>query len=551
MKTRDYNFGVFFHAAVAAACVVCLYFTCCWGIPLDFTSDLSTIYATTKQVGFQSLICKLFNPLTPAWFFLDDMMQLRPGQFLILKLMEHFHGMDLPTSHAIAFAGMGFLAFLLFLVLWEVSGSTLLAWLGVLLYGTFPTHVYSMISDIPMDFQYWELLLTMGAILLFWRLLSLADALSVRSFWLNVAGVIVLTCLAIKLKSAAKVVPFIFSALLAVCAVQKTPKTFSRRFIALAILVMALFVLVVPMVHRLPSSAKESYSLQFNLHYAAQRIFQSRPENVFQLFTLKRFEPGSITESYGFFLGWVFWGGLTIALLRAICPYNKKSVSFEFKDLFLPSLLWFLAAMAGFAMGQPPLGSNNRYLNYGLLPSVLLLFSSLCFVDKTFPVLSGTKKIIRRVFVAACIITILQNTLLFVQSVRHLVAFQWASVEAEKEVFRTSMQREPMDHEELFRFHFGQGEDMLCHEWERDDFRNQQEILRKLQYRDTIYLLSRSNAPQLVGYLKGANVSCDLQRTLYLYDAPPLIFKLAKALKRGKEHYVCVFQLRRGNALAP
>ncbi len=517
------------HAAASGLSAALFYWFFFYGIPFDFTGDLLYIYEQARDASFGKLLGIIANPLTPAWFFSDDMIHLRPSQFLCIKGMHEFFSLTLPVAHAFAFAGIGLLCGLLFLALWAQCQSKVFAWMGVVLYATFPSHVYSMISIIPLDFQPWEMLLMLSAVLLFWKLLAARPM--TRRFLLGLLGVVALTWLAIKLKSASKVLPFLLFGLAALMLIPGVRKFlscawraagFKRKILAL-LAALAMFALAIPLLPQQGQSQKEKKSLQVNPGYAAQRVFASRPEHPFPLLSLRRVPPGSLMESYGPFLSWIFLAALAWALLsRWKRPCRQEDQ--DRTDLFAPALLWSGLALAGFFLGEPPSDGNNRYLSYGLLPSVLLLFACL------FPRGSvSVSKVGLNILAAFMIITIAQNMVLFAGWAKHMTGFQWALVQTERMVFADATQRHPVNDEELYAFHRELGESIMHKDWEAAA---PEILMQKARRQGMAYYLSRSDATAQQGIWQAKGLRGQPLGVIALNDAPTAAMRALRLFRK-------------------
>ncbi len=518
------------HAAAAGLSAALFYWFFFYGIPFDFTGDLLYIYEQARTVSFGKLLGIIADPLTPAWFFSDDMIHLRPSQFLCIKGMHEFFSLTLPVAHAFAFAGMGLLCALLFLALWAQCQSKAFAWLGVVLYATFPSHVYSMISIIPLDFQPWEMLLMLSAVLLFWKLL--VSRAGMRRFLLGLLGVVALTWLAIKLKSASKVLPFLLFGLAALMLIPGVRKFlscawraagFKRKLLAL-LAALAMFALAIPLLPQQGQSLKEQKSLHVNATYAAQRVFASRPEHPFPLLSLRRVPPGSLMESYGPLLSWIFLAALAWALLSRW----KRPCGPEYQDrtdLFAPALLWFGLALAGFFLGEPPSDGNNRYLSYGLLPSAVLLFACL------FPRGSASvSKAGLSILAALMTITIAQNIVLFAGWAKHMTGFQWAAVQAERVIFSDAMQRMPASGEELYDFHRRKGETLIRKDWEGG---TREDLERQVREQGAVYYLTRSDAKEQENLWLAKGISLQPMGVVVLNEAPTPAMRVLRAFRKA------------------
>lgn len=85
------------------------------GLPFDFSSDLVDHEKVFRGMSYGKLVSLTLNPLTPSWFFMNEIGYLRPIYYLIQKAFFDFFGPFLQPFHVAVALGHGaFLASLFF-----------------------------------------------------------------------------------------------------------------------------------------------------------------------------------------------------------------------------------------------------------------------------------------------------------------------------------------------------------------------------------------------------------------------------------------------------
>jgi len=172
------------------------------GLPIDFNADHITINVRgADTMSYSELISLILNPLTPAWFYPPNglMEYLRPLEFLGIKLLFHVSNYSLTPFHLTAAITNGILMVIFLLIIFYVTRSLFWSWLGVLLYLSFPSNLFLMLSTFSVDFQYSVSILSTVALILFG--LATLRPMKKSTFFLSLMGWIITVWFAIKLKS--------------------------------------------------------------------------------------------------------------------------------------------------------------------------------------------------------------------------------------------------------------------------------------------------------------------------------------------------------------
>lgn len=524
------------------------------GLPTDFNADHLTINLRGAEASsYLDLIQRVLDPRTPAWFYPTDrhMEFLRPLQFLGMKLCLDLFQSSLVPAHLVAAVGSGLLSVAFFVLIFHWTQSLLFAWLGVLLYASFPSNYNMLTSTFSFDFQYFISCLSLTALLTFSRLtfghfkkgFAFAGAvlLWVASIWL-----------AIKLKSSEKILPIICLAFL----LWRLP--FLRNHLKgwrLAVLVLALLgmsILIVPLSppsavspdQSEPAVSKDKITFSFHWKNMLARTFYV-PGGEFPFFTLWRHElPRSFTENYGFFLGWFFWMSLImtpILLTRRRCDEAKEH------DFWM-ILIWFLATIGGFGNGLSVY--DTRFLNFAYVPSVLLLFLMAHFFLRRWTPGGIQKRFFQVVLAAAVLYTALPNFGKYTKLSLHGGGMQHSLVQTETDIFKVAYGREPQGWE-LYQRHHDLETERIAVDWYElpPDWRRGLDA--KLDLSGTVYFFARfADSPRLQE-LKEAGYAVELWKSYDFVDAKPAIFRIAKVIRglkkairgRAKKYEILVYRI--------
>ena len=438
---------------------------CYVGFPVDFTADHLTNVRDSAAFSYGELFKLVLNPTTPAWFYPPpdgSMAYLRPLHFLLMKLYFNLFDYTLPPFHITAAVGNGILGLVLFVFIYHWTRSLLLGFLGIVFYSSLPSNYFTMSSTFAMDFQHFIGLTTLSSLALFGQL-TLKKKKRPEAFALLLIGWLVLTWLAIKLKSSEKIVPFICGAFLAVRWKFITGRIGLERSALILLVILGMTVLVVPFksfdawtgkqntqvreIAARPSSEKDKAAFSFHWKNLIQRTFYV-PGGAFPFTTVSRSDiPRSFSENYGFFLSWFFWLNLLMMPVM-LSRWRRSQVSEEeterregFLHYLCLYLIWFLSTIAGFSNGLSVL--DTRFLNFAYLPSMFLLFM---FLDLDGHLVFSKPKP-RQVFTAIMAFLILFSALsnmdVFTGLLTHFGGMQNAVVRAETDVYREVFGEEP------------------------------------------------------------------------------------------------------------
>ena len=559
--------GIFlFGFAVIYACYV--------GLPVDFNSDyIASNIRGADSLSYLKLIRLTLNPLTPAWFYPSAglMEYLRPLQFLLMKLFFDWFHYSLIPFHVSTAVGHGFLLTIFALIIFYYTRSILLSWLGALLYASFPSNFFMLVSTFALDFQFFLSILTLVALFLF-GLLTFGKLKSKLSFFLGVLGWICASWLAIKLKSSEKIIPFICLAFLIFRLRFVIGRIGLLRMWILILGIAGMMILVIPFkpfeswtndqgftsketASIQPSSEKDKQTLSFQWNNLLERTFFV-PGGEFPFTTVvRRNIPQSFTENYGFFLGWLFW--VSLLLTPIVLARSKVSTDLPFRDqegemkrhCFWLMLIWFGATIAGFANGLNV--RDIRLLNFAYVPSVLLLFMMVGTLEQNF-FSAAKKRLFFRIAVAVFVLyTSFSNFFILAKLLGHFGGFQNALVRAEKDVFQSFYHESP-DERTLYERHQDLENRALVVDWYQLPENWFQAAVEKLNREKTVYVYTRTAQSERLEKFKTAGYEPIFLKRYDFLDAKPLIFRAFKRVAEvkhltgtsGKENAILVYQIK-------
>lgn len=431
------------------------------GFPVDFTADHISNIRDTSAFSYGELFRFILNPTTPAWFYPPgdgSMAYLRPLQFFLMKLYFNAFDYALPPFHLTAAIGNGILGLVLFTFIYQWTRNRLLAFLAIVFYSSLPSNFFTMSSTFSMDFQHYIGLTTLSALFLFGQLTLKKTKTSAR-FILLVAGWVIMTWLAIKLKSSEKVIPFICGAFVVLRFQFILRKIGRTKTVLIFGVIASLMILVVPLqsfdawigkdaktVSLTPSSEKDKAALSFHWKNLIQRAFYV-PGGEVPFTTLFRDSvPRSFSENFGFFMSWFFWLSLLFAPFMLPRFKNTAALSEEadsresYVHYFYLFFIWFSSAVAGFSNGLSVF--DTRFLNFAYVPSMLLLFMLIHLVSQNF----FTAQNRRWFFVVIAFLILfsaLTNFALLGRLLTHFGGMQSTVVRAETAVYRDFFKAEP------------------------------------------------------------------------------------------------------------
>lgn len=515
------------------------------GLPCDFSADLLRDEVITQANSYGQLICYILNPLTPAWFFYGKMEELRPIVYLLHKIYFEAFGMNLVTAHITAALAHGILAVVFFLMVFWFTRRKLYAWLLVILYASFPTNAMMLAGNMAYEIQFFLSVITLGGVTAFVSLTwseksSVAKKILLTLIW------IFSTWVSVKWKSSEKILPFIFLGFLILRqgAIQK--RIGRGAALALVMINLFLFILVVPIRSYLPGNSEQTETVSGELykqhatkekkmthftvsHLLARTFHLPGSENPLLKPTLDEM-PASFTGDLGFFLGWFFW--LSLLALPFLWRKTWDQVETHASTLVI---LWFLAVVAGFSSGQEL--NEIRYLNFALVPAILLLASQIRLLEDS---LKAGSFIRRQVFPWALtgifIFTFIQNFGFLTKWVGHFGGIQYALFESDKRIYEALSGKIPTDIE-IYKSHGDLEKRVVLVNWydlKEDWF---EDAVRRLERENALFIKTRDEEDEKVSRFREAGFAVEKLETFLFYDAKPLFFRWSRLLGRlGLRH---------------
>lgn len=531
------------------------------GLPFDFTTDYVTAIGYAHRFDFRELVTMTLNPFTPGWFFVEDMVYLRPLMFLYFKVNESIFGPGAISFEIIEALCCGLVSALLFYLGVKASGSKFYGWLGVTLFLSFPSMFFSTMS-FP-HIEYLNTLLRLMAVILFGHL-TLGSVRTKTGFMIACGLCALFVFLAVKLRSADKILPPFFIAFLALNFRPVLHRLGRVRYAALLGLSLLMMISVVPLPvlwgardASQPLTGADRKEIKIRT-FQTQNVYRNlihNPEGDFPFTTLSKDKPPlSLTESYGFFLGWGFWLSLAatpflLRRFRGIHPPELAGPRLQFLKHFYKLLGLFTLCFA-VLFGSDMAAADLRYLSFILTPSVPLFVYSISLVESRIFFKNQEKCTGRKNYALACfrlgvlscfLFTVITNLGFFLKYLGHFGGgMTWGFVRAVETVYEDHYGAMPRGRElylksgELFNNNLGI-------DW-HDSW---PEILKK-RYEGTVikgsplYILSQSPvSPDLPltapsGFLTSSSMIAEVN----FLDAPPLAFRILKAAKtmRNKQN---------------
>ena len=557
-------------------------FSCYGGLPVDFNADHININIRgAEAMSYSDLISLTLNPFTPAWFYPPNglMEYLRPLEFLGMKLLFNSFHYSLTAFQVVASITNGMLMVLFLLIIFYMTKSLLWAWLGVLLYLSFPSNSFLMLSTFSVDFQYSVSILSTTALVLFGFLTLKRTKKS--TFFLSLAGWILAIWFAIKLKSSEKILPLICIAFI-ILKLRSISKHIGRfRLIVLLAVSLGMITLIVPFrpFHQWvkkdlviestsqtttqsiqPANEKDKQTFSFRWENMVYRTF-CVPDGKCSLFTLQRKKiPRSFSENYGFFLTWFFWIGLIASpFIWSHIKKNKKLVTPQNLDTaqhcFSLWFVWLAATIAGFANGLNVY--DTRFLNFAYVPSIPILFTMIGMIETAFlstPVKQKNRKkiIYRALLLLVLIYSICSNYALLVKIIGNFGGAQDATVRAERDVFQDFFHETP-NHRTLYERHHELETRAVIVDWYDLPENWFEQAERILALENQIYFYTRTQDSEKLAKLKEAGYAVSFWKRYDYLDAKPLVFKIFKAsahfkktlLKSKKENAILIYKIRK------
>lgn len=534
-------------------------FSLYYGLPYDFNADLLRDEAVTSTVSYSQLFRFLLTPTTPAWFFYENMAELRPFMYVLHKFFFETFGANLPAVHLIVALAHGLLALVFFSVIYRITGRKLYSWLLLFLYASFPTNAVMLAGYVSLEIQFLlsalEILALAALVCLTWN-----PPPSVFKRALLIFSWFAITWLAIKWKSSEKILPFIYLGFLILTGLKIKQKAGASLLAALILMNLFMFLLAVPLKQTKPAPVNENRNQVFLQKEKQMTRFQiptliartlSLPGGENPLLAVELDEsPNSFTGNLGFFLGWFFWLSLFGAPLiyflkrRSLPAADKEQIKLRFHAALLV-FLWFAAVVAGFGMGN--IVTEVRYLNYALVPAILLFAFFLRFTEDFLSPQNLTRKIVPLLFSAMFIFTIIQNFKFLTKWIGFYGGIQHTVYESEKMIYQDFFKTSP-EPMEFLRKHGELGKRATLVTWydlKEDWFL---EARKRLEQEKVLYVKSRGEPDDKVERFRQEGFRVEKRANFSFYDAKPLFFRYSKLLvqtrlKKNKNLQVALYKV--------
>lgn len=534
-------------------------FTLYYGLPYDFNADLLRDEAVTSSLSYSQLFRSTLTPTTPAWFFYENMAELRPFMYITHKFFFETFGANLPAVHLIMALAHGILALVFLSIVYWITGRKLYTWLLLILYASFPTNGVMLAGYVSLEIQF---LLSALEILAFAALVKLTwnppNSIFKRS--LLILSWLAITWLAIKWKSSEKILPFVYFAFLILRGIKIKQRVGAGLWTILIGMNLCMFLLAVPFKQSSTSAQRENQTevflqkekqmTKFKISTLVARAL-SLPGEENPLLKLELDEsPNSFTGNLGFFLGWFFWLSLLILpliyFLKRITfpPVPREQLELRFHAALL-FFLWFASVVAGFGMGN--VLTEVRYLNYALVPAILLLAFFLKFAEGFLPKHAPVQKVATLAFCAMLVFTIIQDFGFLTKWVGFYGGIQHAVYESEKMIYEDYYKTRP-DPMEFLRKHGELGRRATLVTWydHREDWFG--EARSRLSQEKVLYVKSRGEPDDKLDKFQKEGLRVEKMANFSFYDAKPLFFSFSKLLienrlKKNKNLQVVVYKV--------
>lgn len=549
-SNADMNRSLPFNLGLAFLVGFLFIFFCFVGLPVDFNADHLEGIQSVNSLSYVDLVRLILNPLTPAWFFPPDtnwMGYLRPLQYLIIKAYFDWFGYGLVPFHLTVAVGLGLLNVLFFVLIFYATQSLLYAWLGAILYASFPSNFFLHASIFSMDLIYYVSILSILALALF-GFLTFGMWKKKLHFLVALFGFVLTIWLVIKLKSTEKILPFVCLGFLLMRFKFILSRIGRFRLALLFSSLLAMWLMVIPLkpfeywlenlphqgrpVSFEPTTQKDRVTFSFSWKNLIQRTFYVPGGEFPFLIPHRREIPRSFTENLGFFLGWLFWLG--VLLIPFILTRSKEKNGDAYRHGLGLVLVWFTATILGFSNGQPVL--NTRFLNFGYVPSVLLFLGSVGWLEQRFFSEARRRLFLRGILSLLVIYTTITNFGFFAMLLGHFGGIQDALVRAEKDVFR-SFYGEESDDRTLYERHLELENRAVIIDWydlPADWFEMAEGKLRREK---KLYFYARGPESEKLKRFVDGGYAVTLWKSYSFFDAKPLFFKATKAIDWAKSLY--------------
>lgn len=540
------NRSLLLHAAAAGffgAFVIVWFYL---GLPYNFSADLPAHDTALKHFSYSDLLRYTINPLTPAWFFMTEIGYLRPIYYLIVKLFFDNFGANLVPVHTAVAIGLGCLSAFFFLAAAVITRRKWIAWLIALLYVGIPTNAPMIAGYLSLDLQYLHSLVIIGALACYAALIFPAPQSRAKTISL-IVGWVLLTWIAIKWKSSEKLLPFIYLTGILLKFPSLASQGGIKKPLTLLLLGLSMLLLVAP-IKKFEITAQDSPEpgASSALHVYTvkdQRMFRSDPKNIWYRTFFAPGQPNpllkissdamphSLSGDLGPLLFVFFCGGMVASfwLIRFRRKERGRDSPDPLEHIFVVTTLWFLTVLASFVSGAPL--EEVRYLNFALVPMMLLLAFLVRFFFDIFEARRLTRRILTGFLLLAFGIPVVQNALTLSKWVGHFAGMQYVLSEVEKTVYERVYGPLPS----LLTLHYQHPE--LEREYEFTCWYNhpadwKERTLERIKSKGRLFILARSkDDPRLQG-LQAEGVRLTGPEVFLLINARPLMFAVARELSQ-------------------
>lgn len=548
-KVRVPAFQIFLVFVIGFA----LFFGLYGGLPYDFNGDIFWDQEMTSSTSYSHLIQFCLNPTTPAWFFYGRIEELRPFMFILHKFFFENFGTNLVAAHFFIAIAAGFLAVAFFLLSYWITRSKLYSWLIIFLYTSIPTNAPMLAGFLSIEIQFLLSLVTLGAVIVFGILTVARKANAARRLVLVVAWVI-LTWLAIKWKSSEKILPFVYFAFFVVRFRKIKEYLGNPTLLTLLGLNLLLFILVVPigsprvvpkpamssqsmLAKKLDSFAKKEREMKgFQLSNFVARTFYLPGQPNPLTHPILRDGPSSFTGDLGILLGWFFWIGLALTPVLMIITRRRNQQGsggqlhpqLEFRNHMIVLFgIWFSVVVAGFGIGN--VLSEVRYLNFALVPAMILLAFLIRLMDDALKGVFALGKVLRVYVLFGFLIAIIQNYAHLAKWVGFFGGIQHALYESEMLIYKDFYGRKP-EGWELFQNHTELEKRVILVSWYNLPHDWFEHSIERLKQEKVLFIKTRHRDDERVGRFRNAGYHAERIVTIPFYEAKPLFFRLPEWL---------------------
>lgn len=523
------------------ACFVTVFYQ---GLPFDFIRDYLDNVAWTSRYGYQELLALSFIPLSPGWFFMEDIVFLRPFGALLIKALHDGFGASSAPFYAVEALACGLLACAFFFLIRKVTRSALYAWLGVLLYLSYPANFVAE-SLYPSLETFFSLL----RILPFLCLVLLMEKERARdTFGALLAAWFICVLLAIKTKSSEKLLVPVFLTFLAAAGPALRRRLAGQRLAAIAAVALAMIVMVPPLGARIlkpprAAGAQAEAGGREGPERKQQQLRSFSPANLYRTlihhpsedFALtspaRQRTPLTFTGMHGFAGGWLFWISVLGAPLAAAACRARGHGSVEWA---LPYGLFFTwSAFVAVGLASAFTVGEVRYLNFLFVPAIPLFFASLAAMMSALQAAGRAAREAFRLLAASCIaMAIVGNFRIFViDHVYRMGGMKYAVVKSNALALEDLLGR-PLEGHELHEQYDRLAKSTVFPEW-HDTWASDLALREKtLRAGDHLYFLTHDPNSRWLSSLQEKGYRAELARHVDFLETPTLAFAALRALKR-------------------